>query len=341
MQKKVEEAGRTELVLFDRYMCYCKTGLAELEKSVKDAEEKIPQLEGDIEEAVSTVAQLTEELKQHKTDKAEAQTTVEKATAVRNKEHTEFETESNEFKVNIAALSKAIPLIRSGMAGFLQTGLAQTLRKLATTADLSSDDSNALTAFLSEGNGEGYAPQSGEILGILEQLKEAMEKDLQEAIAAEASAQKGYEELMAAKKEEISSATSAIETKTAIVGDTNVQIANLREDLDDTKTQLEKDTKYLSEMNKSCKAKDEEWAVRSQTRAQELAAIADTIKILNDDATRTLFKDSVPAPPAPVSFLQVRGGSPASRQEALRLLRAAQSGANAGNVQLNLIALAL
>merc|ERR1719375_1079655 len=128
MQKKVEEAGRTELVLFDRYMCYCKTGLGELEKSVKDAEEKIPQLEGDIEEAVSTVAQLTEELKQHKTDKAEAQTTVEKATAVRNKEHSDFETESNEFRVNIAALSKAIPLIRSGMAGFLQTGLAQTLR---------------------------------------------------------------------------------------------------------------------------------------------------------------------------------------------------------------------
>merc|ERR1719235_264749 len=53
MQKKVEAEGVKEEELFEKFMCYCKSGAASLGKSIGDAEAKIPQLASDIKEAES------------------------------------------------------------------------------------------------------------------------------------------------------------------------------------------------------------------------------------------------------------------------------------------------
>ena len=50
MQKQVEEQGEKEKDPFEKFMCYCKTGTADLQKSIADAETKIPQLESAIKE---------------------------------------------------------------------------------------------------------------------------------------------------------------------------------------------------------------------------------------------------------------------------------------------------
>jgi len=49
--------------------------------------------------------------------------------------------------------------------------------------------------------GEDYAPQSGQITGILKQMEEEMSKGLEEATAAETESSKNYEAFMNAKKE--------------------------------------------------------------------------------------------------------------------------------------------
>merc|ERR1712224_1081781 len=109
-------------------------------------------------------------------------------------------------KSNIDALSKAIPAIEKGMGGFLQTSAATVLRQLTLNADLDSSDREALATFLSTGNQNGdseYAPGTGEILGILKQMKEEMEKDLAELIADEEGAISAFNGLIAAKQKEI------------------------------------------------------------------------------------------------------------------------------------------
>jgi hypothetical protein len=89
-----------------------------------------------------------------------------------------FAAESAELKANIDALSKAIPAIEKGMKGFLQTTTASVLRRLSVSMDMRSVDREMLASFLSEGNTASYIPQSGEIVGILKQMKETMEGDL-------------------------------------------------------------------------------------------------------------------------------------------------------------------
>merc|ERR1719262_896705 len=61
---------------------------------------------------------------------------------------------------------------------------------------------------------QSYAPQSGEIFGVLSQMKEEFEKDLKDAQDKEAAAQKAYEDLKAAKNAEIAAGEEQIESKT-------------------------------------------------------------------------------------------------------------------------------
>merc|ERR1719217_771357 len=118
------------------------------------------------------------------------------------------------FLQTSAALAKALTAIEKGMEGsFLQTSAAAVLRRLVLSQDLGNSDRDTLTAFLTQGtsSSDGYAPASGEIVGIMKQMKDTMEKDMADMIAAEESAKKEYDELMAPKQKEVDALTKAIE----------------------------------------------------------------------------------------------------------------------------------
>merc|ERR1719238_2132323 len=99
-------------------------------------------------------------------------------------------------------MTKAIAAIEKGMGvGFMQTNAAGILRKLIggnshVMGSLGEEDRDTLNVFLQGGQpSAGYAPASGEIVGILKQLKDTMAGDLAETIKAEEAAIAAYEEL--------------------------------------------------------------------------------------------------------------------------------------------------
>jgi hypothetical protein len=339
MVKKVEEEGKKEAELFEKYMCYCKSGKETLGKSIADAEEKIPQLESDIKESEGEKAQLESDLAQHKADREDATEAINKAKSMREKEASAFAKESAEDKSNLEALKKALAAIEKGMAGsFLQTAAAGVLRQLSLSQDMSDADRDLLGSFLMGGASSGYAPASGEIVGILKQMGDTMEKDLAEVIANEETAKQDFEGTVGAKEKEIAEATKAIEAKTKRVGEVAVEIVNLKEDLDDTSESLAEDKKFLADLEKNCAQKEKEWAEICKMRQEELIALADTIKILNDDDAQELFKKSIPG--ASASLLQVQVSAKEVRQQALRAI-ASVTRSDARNVNLDLITMAL
>merc|ERR1719412_2232120 len=312
MQKKVLEEGKEEKELYEKYMCYCKTGASDLGKSIGDAETKIPQVTKAIEEAKALSKQLESEIAEHKADRAEAKETVAKSTGLRQKEAAEFAKFSTEHQTNILALRAAIAAIEKGAYGsFLQTAGAAKLRKLTIDMDMSSMDRDIISAFLAQGHSEGYVPQSGQIVGILKQMQDTMETSLKDAIAAEEQAIADYKVLMGAKAKEIAANQVAIESKTERLGETNVEIVNLEEDLDDTSKALAEDKVFLADLEKNCAKKTAEWEARSKTRTEELLALADTIKILSDDDALELFKKSTAELISSTDPRQCKGGQAA------------------------------
>merc|ERR1719281_1887106 len=292
MMKKIEEEGVKETELYDKFMCYCATADETLGKSIGDADTKIPQLESDIKAAVEEKAQLEADLEAHQADRAAAEEAMAKATEMREKEAAAFAKEMGEDKANLDALAKALAAIEKGLSGgFLQTNAASVLRKLVVSKmDMVELDRKELVAFLQGSDSEEYAPASGEIVGILKQLQDEMQGDLKELIAREEAAKKSYEELMAAKKKEVEALTKAIEEKLVRVGELGVKIAEMKNDLEDTQETLAEDTKYLADLGKTCAAKTKEWEARCKSRSEELLALADTIKILNDDDALELLR---------------------------------------------------
>merc|ERR1719387_2574056 len=366
MIKKVEAEGEKEAELFEKFMCYCKTSGGALEKSIADAELKIPDLEADIKEAMAKKAQLEEDVKQHKADRAAAEEAMKEATAIREKEKAAYEAEVGDLKSYLDAMEKAIAALMKGMgktrgslagappgteafgeaksqfAGpgeFLQTSAAGVLRRFVLNKeDMNEADRQDLLAFLGEGSPAAvYVPQSGEIIGILKQMVDEMNADLGGAIEKEEAAVAAYEALMAAKTKEKEMLTKLIEEKLTRIADLGVKIAEMKNDLGDTAEALIEDKKFLEDLKKNCATKEKEWEERCKVRSEELLALHDTIKILNDDDALELFKKTLPS----ASFLQVRVTAKEVRQRALAMLRVVQKVAGPNRPQIDMIELAL
>merc|ERR1719181_874484 len=178
-------------------------------------------------------------------------------------------------------------------------------------------DRQDVLAFLS--GSSDYAPASGEITGILKTMGDEMSADLKDAVAKEEEAVAAYEELMAAKKKEVNALTKMIEEKLTRIGDLGVAIQQMKNDLGDTGESLEEDKKFLADLDKNCDEKQKLMEENVKYRTQELAALADTIKILNDDDALELFKKTLPG--ASASFMQVEVTSKAMRARALAMLK--------------------
>jgi len=176
-----------------------------------------------------------------------------------------------------------------------------------------------LTAFLAQA--QEYAPKSGQIVGILKEMKDTMGKELADATSTEEQAIKDFDALSAAKTSQIEALTQEIESKLEVSGQLAVEIVNLEEDLDDTTKTYTEDKKFLSDLTGGCDTKQKEWEERSTTRATELGALADTIKILNSDDALELFKKTLPSP----TLLQTLVSKRESTRKALDALGAARS----------------
>merc|ERR1719454_1584103 len=203
-------------------------------------------------------------------------------------------------------------MIEKGMTGgFLQTNSAQVIKQLSINMDMSGVDREMLTNFLAAKS--GYAPASGEIVGILKTMQDEMTADLNEATAAETAAIAQFDDLVASKLKEIDALTASVESKTARSGELAVKHAEMMNDLDDTREDLEESKKFLADLDVNCEKKKKEWAMYQKMQGEELLALADTIKVLNDDDALELFKKTLPSGAS--SFMQLTVSSKAIQQK--------------------------
>merc|ERR1712194_723644 len=136
---------------------------------------------------------------------------------------------------------------------------------------------------------QSYAPQSGEIFGILRQMKETFEANLSDAQKEEMQNQKAYEDLKLAKENEIAAGQAQIDSKTQELADTDEKLAQAKEDIEDTRNSLAADEKFLMMLKEKCQMTDKEWEERQKTRQLEMEAVSKALAILSGDDAHDLF----------------------------------------------------
>mmetsp|Transcript_51381 Transcript_51381/g.116759 ORF Transcript_51381/g.116759 Transcript_51381/m.116759 type:complete len:775 (-) Transcript_51381:56-2380(-) len=319
IQKKVEHEGEEQDAMFAKFQCYCEKNDGVLAKSIEDGEAKIADLESKIPETSAQKTQTEAELKQHKEERESAKSAIAEANDMRTKENGEFENESGDLKANLDSIKQAVTAIEKGMKGsFLQTGVGATLAHAADMCtQLTDGQKEGLQAFLQ--GSEEYAPASGQIVGILKTMTDEMQARLDEITASEKEGVESHSGMVTAKNTEIAAATTAIEEKTARAGDLAVAEVEQKNDLKNTKASLASDKEYLAGLKTDCDQKTKDYEEVKKSRAEELLAIADTIKMLNSDDALELFKKAVPSP----SLIQMTTSSSEMRQQAASLLQRA------------------
>merc|ERR1719159_1084202 len=146
---------------------------------------------------------------------------------------------------------------------------------------------------------ESSAPASGEIFGVIKQMKETFETNLKSSQQEEMTNQKAYEDLKAAKEQEISAGQGLLDTKTTELAAADEKNAVSKEDLEDTQNTLAADQKFLATVKTECASLDQQYEERTKMRQMEIEATSKALAFLSSDEAHDLFSRTF-------NFVQIR-----------------------------------
>jgi chromosome segregation ATPase len=352
MLKQLEKEAEEDEEIYDKMACWCETNDKEKTKAVADAEARISDLTTRIEELTAQSARLNTEIKNLEKEVSANQKALDEATAIRTKQLAEFNGEEKDLLESISALKSAVTVLSKhhsmlqvpathmlGVAATLQHELSLHAGLLAGV--LTPTDRRAIGAFVQSPEDyfdaeptfkQSYAPQSGEIFGILKQMKETFESNLSASQKEELSNQKAYEDLKAAKEAEIAAGQNQIDSKTQELADADEKNAQSKQDIEDTKSSLSADEQFLLMLKEKCSMTDSEWEERQKTRQLEMEAVSKALAVLSGDDAHDLFTKTFNP-----SFVQTQTSLNSERRnQAMKVLRSAAR--KAGNPRLATLA---
>jgi hypothetical protein len=311
--------------------CWCTTNEKEKTKAIEMGTTRVAELEALLGETLAKIKELKSKRKATQEDQYKDQAALDEAEELRMKENKEFhgtETDLLEAidatKNAIIVLSKHNPALAQlkSVARMLQAArVPQLILKAGAFDSIKAQQlkdflSGAETSFLQRSPGlagQSYQPASGQIFGILKQMKEDFDKDLGEEQASEKKAVEEFKALKESKLAEIDTAKKAIMQFDQDLARLGEQNADALKELEDVEEQLAMDKEFLEKLQGRCANTDEVFDKRVKSRLEEIAAVEDTIEILNSDESFQAFDKTSN------SFLQVSS----QQQEQARRAQAA------------------
>jgi septal ring factor EnvC (AmiA/AmiB activator) len=322
MKAQLEKEQEADEEIYEKLACWCETNDKEKTKAVADAEAKLANLQAKIETLTAQSAQLNVELEGLEKEVAANQKSLDVATALREKQLAEFNDEEKEMLEAIKSLGAAVVVLsKHHSASLLDQRTLASVAALARNQMVQHQDMlrgaitpsqrRVITSFAQD-SAPKYEAQSGEIFGILNQMKETFEANLAQTQEEEKSNAQAYDDLKKAKEAEIAAGQSSIDEKKQLLASTDETLAQSKEDREDTQAGLSSDEKFLLKLKETCKSTDSEWEERQRMRQEEIGACAKAIAILASDDARDQFSKTFN------SFLQVSHSS--LRSQASQLL---------------------
>jgi len=354
MLDKSKTDGTADRTVFAKFKCYCDTNTEEKKDSIEAATLDIETMEAALAQRRSQNAKLSQEVAKLKSQIDENVEGRGTADTLRGEENTDFGTEEADLETGIDQLGRAIDILSAVGADqtvsgdisssqllsadatanaeevvFLKKGgiVSKKLTEDQKTAiraaavHLSGKERKAVTSFISMEHPGNYGAQSGEIVGVIKEMKDTFTSNLASARKLEAKRLGDYDALILAKTDEHTVMTESWESKKQIIGDNAAEIATTASEVDTrTGTKGEDDT-FLIALTDRCNTKAKEFEHRNMLRTNEESAIAQAISILDSDASfKTFGTVDATSTGATSAFIQL-GNSPSTRAAATKLLQ--------------------
>jgi len=330
MIQQMEKEAEEDEEVYEQMGCWCTTNDKLKTKSIADGEQSISDLTTAIEGFSAESARLNQEIPNLEGEVAKNEEALDSATSMRRKELAEFNAEEKETIQTVASLKSAVIALSKHHEAFLQEGsTAATMQQITMWSTLkhqlkknqaflkgiyTPSQRKSVFNYLQEVQESGSrAPASGEIFGMLKQMKESFETNLVNSQKEETQSQKDFEDLKAAKTEEIAAATDQIGTKTQELATADEKNAQSKEQLEETQKVLAADTEFLVNLKAQCQNMDQEYEERVKLRQMEIAACGKALAFLSSDEAHELFSRTL-------GFVQLNSEAHSKRRTQVRSL---------------------
>merc|ERR1719265_2886468 len=325
-ENKIEEKeGDKERTLYGIFKCFCDNNEVNKKEDIKEFTAMIQESENKIEEIQASSGSLSTECAEYKQGMADNEQARKDAEEIRAKEKKEFLQEEEDMVDGIAAIEKAIATLAE--VGADQTvssgadhekfmgkksllGLKTSIKEALAAASvlLTNKQKRTMESFIQAPFTGTYTAQSGEIVGILKNMGDTFAENLASIRAAEEKAANAHKKFMKIKEEEFETMKKGYDEKQGQLGDNDDELAMEKENLAELQEELASAEDFLEKLLAMCAKKAKEFEHRNMMRANEEAAIAKAIAILNSDEAFEAFgnvKASKSGGTGP-SFLQIQ-----------------------------------
>jgi len=244
---------------------WCDTELSTNEQTRKEKTEAVETLHAEIDELEASIAKLTEEITDLTKAVAELDAAVATATSVREEE-------------------KAKNTVTIKDAQDAQTAVAQALSVLK---DFYAKAAEA-TSFVQQPEVfdepyKGMGSENGGVVGMIEVIQSDFARLESETSAAEAEAQKQYDEFMGDSSVDKAQKTKDIEHKSGKKQNHEQALQEAKTDLDGTQKELDAALAYYEKLKPSCVDAGESYEDRVARRKEEIESLQEALRILNGE----------------------------------------------------------
>lgn len=330
LESKISKDGEVEEKLFEKYMDWCKNAKADTGYEIKTAKAQIEDLDSTIGKAVSDISAASTKIEELAGSISQDNADLKSATEIRAKESAEFTASEGELVEAIDMLDRAINILEKklrGSAALVQAhyntkdmkSILSALNAVVDAASLSLHDKNKLLSLAQSQNSdddddvgapapEAYKSHSGNIIDVLEDMREKAQGQLAEIRKEESAAKHNFAMLKQSLEDQITYDTKEMEqakTNKAAAAETK---AVAEGDLAVTKKDLADDEETLANMDSDCASKKEDHETSVKSRAEELQALAKAKEIIagSTGGASSIVYDS---------FLQVDGADQRVRSQ--------------------------
>jgi chromosome segregation ATPase len=245
---------------------WCDTELSTNEQTRKEKTDSVETLHAEIDQLEASIAKLTEDIKDLTQAVAELDAAMAKATKLRQEEKAKNTETISDAEEAQAAVAQALTVLKEFYA---KAGEATALLQ----AEPEIFDSPY----------KGMQSENGGVVGMLEVIDSDFARLESETKAAEATAQKEYDEFMTESKVDKTKKSTDIEHKTAKKQDQEQALTTKKEDLEGTQKELDAALAYFDKLKPSCVDSGVSYEDRVARRKEEIESLQEALKILNGE----------------------------------------------------------
>jgi len=312
MMEKSKTEGDAERTLYGKFKCYCDTNDAEKIDQIASLEKTSSLLESAIDSLQSNNGELSAQVGQLKADMADNVQGRKDATNIRDKANAAFKLEKQDLTDAVGQMDEAIKVLAAVggdqtmaqsaadhekfMAGskvksplLIALGSEVKTALAAASIFLNPVQKKQVGAFIQAPFTGAYSSQSSQIVGILKDMRDTFKTNLGEAIGTEAKDLKSHEAFMKTKKEAYTAMEGTYKEKQETLGSNDGALSSKKKQLQTAVADKASAEEFLEKLGVMCAQKTKEFEARNLMRANEEAAVAQAISILNSDAAFETF----------------------------------------------------